>query len=66
MKDLIKELYNSYKSPEARKVVEYVWDIADKSLPIEKIIEYIKNIADDSECLAFPIPTEKKGSKKWG
>jgi len=55
MKKLIQELHDSYKSPEARKVVEYMWDIADKSTdgkPLDELFEYIKSVADDSEYLA--------------
>jgi len=55
MKIIIQELHDSYKSLEARKVVEYMWDIADKSTdgkPLDELIEYIKSVADDSEYLA--------------
>jgi len=47
----IQKLHDSYKSPEARKTVDYMFDIADKSLTLEYLESVIKNIADDSEYL---------------
>lgn len=49
MKNKIQELHDSYKSIEARKAVDFIWGIADKSVPFEELYEIIKSIADDSE-----------------
>lgn len=47
----MQELHDSYQSIEARKLVDYAFGIADKSLGINKLYDIIKSCADDSEYL---------------
>jgi hypothetical protein len=53
MLEKIQKLYDSYKSPEARKAVDYIWGIADKSKEVDDLYDIIKSVADDSEYLKY-------------
>ena len=60
----IQELHDSYYSAEARKLVDYMWGIADKSIELKKVYDLIKSCADDSEWLYLkgkPTPPSKEG-----
>jgi hypothetical protein len=56
MNEDIQKLHDSYKSPDARIAVEYMWDIAmidwtTGDVAFEKAQEIIKYIADNVETL---------------
>lgn len=48
---IAQDLHDSYKSPDARMAVEYIWDIYTSEYSIERTIDIIKNIADNIEFL---------------
>lgn len=56
---IAQELHDSYKSPDARQAVEYIWDVYVEEYSMERVVEIIKQIADNIEFLV----EKKEGTK---